>query len=250
MPFKMFRFEVREGETLGIVGESGSGKSVSSLAVMRLLAPNAMVQAEKISLGKTDLLTASEKHMRSLRGGDMAMIFQDPMTSLNPAYTVGYQLMEVLRYHQEHLSKKQRYEKSVDLLSHVGISSPTMRMKAYPHQLSGGMCQRVMIAMAIACKPMLLIADEPTTALDVTIQAQILNLLDKLRAEEKMSMILITHDIGVVAQHSDRIMVMYEGQAVEVGNTKEIIDRPTHPYTQSLLDAYMYLQSEGKRRSV
>ena len=241
-------FEVRQGETLGIVGESGSGKSVSSLAVMGLLPPNAMIQAEKMMFGRNDLLHISEKHMRTLRGGDMGMIFQDPMTSLNPSFTIGYQLMEALRYHQESLDKKQRYAKAVELLNHVGISFPEARMKAYPHQLSGGMCQRVMIAMAIGGRPQLLIADEPTTALDVTIQAQILNLLDRLREEDKMSMILITHDLGVVAEHSDRVIVMYEGRIVETGNTKEVIQSPTHPYTQSLLSAYTFLQSEGRVR--
>ncbi|MEZ4846669.1 MAG: ABC transporter ATP-binding protein [Bdellovibrionota bacterium] len=243
-------FEVHQGETLGIVGESGSGKSVSSLAVMGLLPSNAMVEASSLSLGRTDLLKASEKHMRMLRGGEMGMIFQDPMTSLNPSFTIGYQLMEALRYHQESLDKKQRHAKAIELLDHVGITSPEARMKAYPHQLSGGMCQRVMIAMAIAGKPQLLIADEPTTALDVTIQAQILNLLDRLRVEDKMSMILITHDIGVVAQHSDRMMVMYAGQVVETGKTTDVIQKPSHPYTQSLLDAYAYLQSEKKARGV
>ncbi len=241
-------FEVCDGETLGIVGESGSGKSVSSLALMGLLPSNAHITADQMMLSRNNLITASEKHKQSLRGSAMGMIFQDPMTSLNPSYSIGFQLMEVFQAHQKNLNQKQRFEKSISLLKDVGISFPEVRMKAYPHQLSGGMCQRVMIAMAIACQPQLLIADEPTTALDVTVQAQILNLLDKLKVEKKMSMILITHDLGVVAQHSDRLMVMYAGQAVEVGKTKDVIERPSHPYTQSLLDAYTYIQSERNPR--
>jgi len=242
-------FEVRQGETLGIVGESGSGKSVSSLALMGLLPPNAHVTADKMMLMRDDLLTISEKHKQALRGGDMAMIFQDPMTSLNPAFTIGYQLMEVLQIHQEDLSKQQRHDKSISLLKDVGISFPEARMNAYPHQLSGGMCQRVMIAMAVACQPQLLIADEPTTALDVTIQAQILDLLDQLKVEKKMSMILITHNIGVVAEHADRVMVMYAGQAVEVGKTKDIIERPSHPYTKALLDSLPANHTESEHRT-
>ena len=242
-------FEVKKGEVLGIVGESGSGKSVSSLALMGLLPANAMVQAEKMMFGRDDLLTISEKHRQSLRGGDMSMIFQDPMTSLNPSYTVGYQLMEALEYHQEQLSKNERWNKSVELLKNVGIASPEARMKAYPHQLSGGMSQRVMIAMAIACKPQLLIADEPTTALDVTIQAQILQLLDQLRKDEQMAMILITHNIGVVAQYTDRLMVMYAGQAVEVGKTSDVIQRPSHPYTKALLDSLPSNHAESEHRT-
>jgi dipeptide transport system ATP-binding protein len=242
-------FDVRQGETLGIVGESGSGKSVASLALMGLLPPNALLTADKMMLVRDDLLTISEKHKQTLRGGDMAMIFQDPMTSLNPSFTVGYQLMEALKQHQENLNKQQRKEKSIDLLKDVGISSPEARVKAYPHQLSGGMSQRVMIAMALAGLPQLLIADEPTTALDVTIQAQILDLLDKLRQEKNMSMILITHDIGVVAQHADRVMVMYAGQAVEIGNTKDVIERPSHPYTKALLDSLPGNHSEKEHRT-
>jgi dipeptide transport system ATP-binding protein len=242
-------FDVAQGETLGIVGESGSGKSVASLALMGLLPPNAMIEAEKMMLLRDDLLTISEKHKQSLRGGDMGMIFQDPMTSLNPSFTVGYQLMESLRYHQETLDKNQRYAKTIELLDLVGIASPELRFKAYPHQLSGGMCQRVMIAMAIAGRPQLLIADEPTTALDVTIQAQILNLLDDLRQKEKMAMILITHDIGVVAQHSDRVMVMYAGQIVEIGRTKDVIQKPSHPYTKALLDSLPGNHTANEHRS-
>lgn len=242
-------FAVKKGETLGIVGESGSGKSVASLALMGLLPPNAMLQAEKMMFGRDDLLTISEKHRQSLRGGDMSMIFQDPMTSLNPSYTVGYQLMEALEYHQEQLTKEERRHKSIELLRNVGISSPELRMKAYPHQLSGGMSQRVMIAMAIACKPQLLIADEPTTALDVTIQAQILQLLDQLCKDEHMAMILITHNIGVVAQYTDRLMVMYAGQAVEIGNTIDVINCPSHPYTKALLDSLPSNHFESEHRS-
>ncbi len=242
-------FDIRQGETFGIVGESGSGKSVASLALMGLLPSNTIVQADKMQFMRDDLLTISEKHRQNLRGGEMGMIFQDPMTSLNPSFTVGFQLMEVLQIHQPEFNKKQRYNRSVALLKDVGIAFPEARMKAYPHQLSGGMCQRVMIAMAIACQPELLIADEPTTALDVTIQAQILDLLDKLQQERKMSMILITHNIGVVAQHTDRLMVMYAGQAVEIGNTKDVIERPSHPYTKALLDSLPANHTESEHRT-
>jgi len=225
---------INAGETLGIVGESGCGKSITSLATMGLLPPTATVTAEKLAFEGKELLTASEKEMRRLRGGDMAMIFQDPMTSLNPSFTVGFQLTETLKVHQGG-SKKENWDKAIELLRQVGIPAPETRINAYPHQLSGGMCQRVMIAIAIACRPKLLIADEPTTALDVTIQAQILSLLQELQKEYQMGLILITHDIGVVAQMADRIMVMYAGQCVESGATKDVISKPRHPYTEGLL---------------
>lgn len=241
--------DLKKGETLGIVGESGSGKSVTSLALMGLLPPNALVEAEKMRFLNDDLMAISESRRQSLRGGDMAMIFQDPMTSLNPSFTVGFQLMEVLQIHQPNLTKKQRWELTVQHLKDVGISSVEKRMDAYPHQLSGGMCQRVMIAMAIACKPKLLIADEPTTALDVTIQAQILELLDGLQKKEEMAMVLITHNIGVVAEHTDRLMVMYAGQVVETGPTRKIIDHPSHPYTRALLDSLPSANTSVAHRS-
>jgi dipeptide transport system ATP-binding protein len=245
---KSISFQLNKGETLGIVGESGSGKSVTSLALMRLLPPNATITADSMNFLGKDLTALSESQMQSLRGGDMAMIFQDPMTSLNPCFSVGFQLMEALKVHQPELSKERRTQKSIDLLRSAGIPSPEIRMKSFPHQLSGGMSQRVMIAMAIACQPKLLIADEPTTALDVTIQAQILQLLDALSHEEEMSMILITHDIGVVAEYTDRMLVMYAGQVVEEGKTQDIIDNPSHPYTKALLDSLPGHFTENQHR--
>lgn len=226
-------FDLKRGRTLGIVGESGSGKSVTSLAIMGLLAPTARVTSGRILFEGKDLLKTKEKEMQDLRGGRLAMIFQDPMTSLNPSFTVGYQIKEALRQHG--LGKGDLDQMAVDLLKQVGIPDPASRLNIYPHQLSGGMSQRVMIAMAIACSPDLLIADEPTTALDVTIQAQILALLKKIQAERNMGLILITHDIGVVAQMADDILVMYAGHAMEMGPKEEVIRRPKHPYTQALL---------------
>lgn len=226
-------FDLKPGRTLGIVGESGSGKSVTSLAVMGLLPPTARVSSGRILFEGKDLLKASEKEMQDLRGGKLAMIFQDPMTSLNPSFTVGYQLKEALKQHG--LGEGNLDERAADLLRQVGIPDPASRLKIYPHQLSGGMSQRVMIAMAIACSPKLLIADEPTTALDVTIQAQILALLKKIQADRQMGLVLITHDIGVVAQMADDILVMYAGHAMEYGPKEEVIRNPRHPYTQALL---------------
>jgi dipeptide transport system ATP-binding protein len=229
---------LEQGKTLGIVGESGSGKSVTSLALMRLLANTARISAGTVRLGDRDLLALSEREMQEARGRDIAMIFQDPMTSLNPSYTIGFQLDEALRIHAEKAGvsgRDERQRKAIELLKQVGIPDPESRLRAFPHQLSGGMSQRVMIAMAIACSPQILIADEPTTALDVTIQAQILQLLRDLQKSRKMSLILITHDIGVVANMADEIMVMYAGQAVERGPAREVIERPCHPYTAGLL---------------
>lgn len=225
-------FTVEPGRTLGIVGESGSGKSVTSLAIMDLLPPNARVTSGRILLGDKDLLRASESEMQEIRGGRLAMIFQDPMTSLNPSFTVGFQLEEAMRVHGV---KGNLRERAIEMLKLVGIPDPVERLSSYPHQLSGGMSQRVMIAMAIACSPEFLIADEPTTALDVTIQAQILALLRKVQKERKMGLILITHDIGVVAQMADDILVMYAGHAMEMGPKDEVIRRPRHPYTKALL---------------
>jgi len=225
-------FTVEPGRTLGIVGESGSGKSVTSLAIMGLLPPNARVTSGRILLGDKDLLRASESEMQEIRGGRLAMIFQDPMTSLNPSFTVGFQLEEAMRVHGV---KGNLRERAIEMLKLVGIPDPALRLSSYPHQLSGGMSQRVMIAMAIACSPEFLIADEPTTALDVTIQAQILALLKKVQKERNMGLILITHDIGVVAQMADDILVMYAGHAMEMGPKEEVIHRPRHPYTKALL---------------
>jgi dipeptide transport system ATP-binding protein len=226
-------FQLQPGRTLGIVGESGSGKSVTSLAVMGLLPPTARVLSGRVEFEGRNLLEASESQMQDLRGGKMAMIFQDPMTSLNPSFTVGDQIEEALRTHG--LGGGNITEKAAELLKQVGIPDPRQRLKSYPHQLSGGMSQRVMIAMAIACSPKLLIADEPTTALDVTIQAQILALLKKIQTEREMGMVLITHDIGVVAQMADDILVLYAGHPMEFGPKEEVIRRPRHPYTKALL---------------
>lgn len=225
-------FEVLPGRTLGIVGESGSGKSVTSLAIMGLLPPTARVTSGSIELAGRNLLEATEAELQSLRGSKLAMIFQDPMTSLNPSFNVGFQLKEAMRAHG--IDGDLNF-KAVESLKSVGIPDPEMRLSNYPHQLSGGMSQRVMIAMAIACSPELLIADEPTTALDVTIQAQILSLLKNIQNERKTGLVLITHDIGVVAQMADDILVMYAGHAMEMGPKAQVIRRPRHPYTQALL---------------
>ena len=235
-----------KGELLGVVGESGSGKSVTMLAVMGLIPWPGKVTAEKLSFDGVDLLGLSAKSRRRIVGKDIAMIFQEPMTSLNPCFTVGFQIMETLRVH-EGGSRAQRRDRTVELLGLVGIPAPEGRLSAFPHQLSGGMCQRVMIAMAIACNPRLLIADEPTTALDVTIQAQILDLLVKLQRERGMAMVLITHDMGVVAETAKRIMVMYASQQVEEQLAANLFDNPRHPYTAALLEA-LPERSIGRRR--
>ena len=248
-PFKAvdrISYQVAQGEVLGIVGESGSGKSVSSLAIMGLIDHPGRVSAKSLQFENTDLLTLESKAKRQLIGADVAMIFQDPMTSLNPAYTVGFQIMEALKTH-EGGTKKARKDRTLELLRLVGISDPESRIDVYPHQLSGGMSQRVMIAMAIACRPKLLIADEPTTALDVTIQAQIMELLLELQKKECMSLILITHDLALVAEAADRIIVMYAGQIVEEGIAKDLFLEPKHPYTQALLRSLPEF-AEGKSR--
>ena len=248
-PFKAvdrISYQVAQGEVLGIVGESGSGKSVSSLAIMGLIDHPGRVSAESLQFENTNLLTLESKAKRQLIGADVSMIFQDPMTSLNPAYTVGFQIMEALKTH-EGGTKKARKDRTLELLRLVGIPDPKSRIDVYPHQLSGGMSQRVMIAMAIACRPKLLIADEPTTALDVTIQAQIMELLLELQKKECMSLILITHDLALVAEAADRIIVMYAGQIVEEGTAKDIFREPKHPYTQALLRSLPEF-AEGKSR--
>lgn len=248
-PFKAvdrISYQVNQGEVLGIVGESGSGKSVSSLAVMGLIDFPGRVSATGLEFEGKDLLSLPPKEKRELVGADIAMIFQDPMTSLNPAYTVGFQIMEAIKTHQGG-SKKERHERTLELLRLVGIPDPESRIDVYPHQLSGGMSQRVMIAMAIACKPRLLIADEPTTALDVTIQAQIVDLLLELQQKECMSLILITHDLALVAEAAHRIIVMYAGQVVEEGRAEDIFREPKHPYTQALLRSLPEF-AEGKSR--
>lgn len=227
-------FSLSKGEMLCIVGESGSGKSITALSIMQLLAKNAVVTEGKILFNAVDLLTYSKKEINRLRGDVLSMIFQEPMTSLNPVLTIGFQLCEPLRIHKG-LSKKEAHSRALALLDIVGIEGSLKRMKQYPHELSGGMRQRVMIAMALACEPELLIADEPTTALDVTIQAQILELINHLQKKLNMGVILITHDMGVVAEVADRVIVMYAGEIVEMGTKAEIFLQRKHPYTDALL---------------
>lgn len=229
-------FEIEKGETLGIVGESGCGKSITALSIIGLLPKNAEVTSGQIKLNGKNLLDLSNDEYRALRGKDMSMIFQDPMTSLNPVYTVGYQISEQLHVHTD-LSKRQYMKRVIELLRLVGIPRPEEIVKEYPHQLSGGMRQRVMIAMGLACDPGLLIADEPTTALDVTIQAQILELMKDLQDELDMSILFITHDLGVVAEICDRVIVMYAGQVVEEANVNTLFDHPKHPYTVGLMES-------------
>lgn len=227
-------FTLERGETLAIVGESGSGKSMTSLALMNLLPRLAQRRAARLSFDGVDLINIDERRMRKLRGNRMAMIFQEPMTSLNPAYTIGDQLTEALRCHQT-VSARAARDRAVQLLERVGIAAADRRLKQYPHQLSGGLRQRVMIAMALMCSPDLIIADEPTTALDVTIQAQILRLLADLKKEFGMAMILISHDLGVVARVADKVAVMYAGSVVESGPVRPVFNAPGHPYTRGLL---------------
>lgn len=227
-------FKINKGEILGIVGESGCGKSVTSLSILRLLPEIGEIADGTIMINGKNLAELSEAQMCDVRGNEIAMIFQDPMTSLNPVLTIKKQLIEPLMIHQN-LGKKEAEEKALEMLKKVGIPSPERRINEYPHQLSGGMRQRVMIAMALSCKPSLLIADEPTTALDVTIQAQILQLMSELRDSTNTAIMLITHDMGVVAEMADYIMVMYAGKVVEYADAKSIFKNPKHPYTQGLL---------------
>ncbi len=226
---------VRHGRTLCVVGESGSGKSVTALSIMRLLADNAYLGADsRIQLGERELTGLSEREMRRVRGGDIAMIFQEPMTSLDPVYTVGKQIREAVLQHQG-IGRKAAGARALELMKLVGIPAAESRMKDYPHQLSGGMRQRVMIACALASDPKVLIADEPTTALDVTIQAQILELIRELQRKVGMAIVLITHDLGVVAEMADEVAVMYGGKVVETGAVKQLFEQPKHPYTEALL---------------
>ena len=248
-------FHVDPGETLGIVGESGSGKSVTSLSVMRLIPqpPGEIQEGSRILFrgdgGAEDLVQAPEDRMREIRGNDIAMIFQEPMTSLNPVFRVGDQIIESLRLHQG-LSKRDARDRAIEMLQLVGIPIPEQRVDEFPHQLSGGMRQRVMIAIALACDPKLLIADEPTTALDVTIQAQILELLNRIQEELGMSIILITHDLGVVAETCDRVVVMYAGQVFEEGPVEQVFHDPQNPYTEGLLRSIPKLGTRTERLAV
>lgn len=228
--------KVREREVLAIVGESGSGKSVSMLAVMGLLPWTAKVTADKMAFNGKDLLGLESKDRRKIVGKDIAMIFQEPMASLNPCFTVGFQIEEVLRVHMK-MDKKQRRARAIELFKAVGIPDPEERLNSYPHQMSGGQCQRVMIAIAIACSPKLLIADEPTTALDVTIQKQILDLLMRLQAENGMGLIMITHNMGVVAETADRVIVQYKGRKMEEADVLSLFEKPKSNYTKALLAA-------------
>jgi peptide/nickel transport system ATP-binding protein len=233
-------------ETVGLVGESGCGKSVSSLSIMKLIPdPPGRISGKEILFKNQNLLEISEKQMRKIRGRDIAMIFQEPMTSLNPVFTIGDQISEVLILHKG-LSRREAWEQSIEMLHAVSIPDPAKRIREFPHQMSGGMRQRVMIAMAISCHPELLIADEPTTALDVTIQAQILDLLQQLKENYSLSMLLITHDLGVVAETADRVAVMYAGKIIESAPVIELFKHPLHPYTQGLLRSVPRLDSDRK----
>lgn len=244
-------FDLEKGKTLGIVGESGSGKSVTALSIMRLIpSPPGNISSGEILFNGQDLVKTPLDSMRKIRGNKIAMIFQEPMTSLNPVFTVGNQIEEVLELHQTDLSKEERKNKAIEMLRLVGIPSPEKRVKEYPHQLSGGMRQRVMIAIALSCEPDILIADEPTTALDVTIQAQILELMKKLQNELGMGIIMITHDLGVVAETCDEVAVMYCGQIVERADVKTLFKHPQHPYTKGLIESIPSFDStlEGAKR--
>ncbi len=236
-------FSVEKGKILGIVGESGCGKSVTSMSILQLLSSNARISGGSIKLDGKELVGLPEKEMCKIRGNDIAMIFQDPMTALNPTLTIGNQLMEPIMLHQN-CGKKEAWTRAVNVLKRVGIAAPEKRMKEYPHQLSGGMRQRVMIAMAVSCEPRLLIADEPTTALDVTIQAQILELMCELREKMGTAIMLITHDMGVVAETADDVLVLYAGKAVEYGSIENIFEKPKHPYTQGLLNSIPRLDED------
>ena len=240
-------FDVNQGEVLGIVGESGSGKSVTSLSIMGLLQHPGRVVDGEIFFQDQDILSYGKRRMRRVRGKEIAMIFQDPMTSLNPVYTVGNQIMEMLQEHED-IGKGEAKRRAIEMLRMVGIPSPEKRIHNYPHEFSGGMRQRAMIAIALACSPKLLIADEPTTALDVTIQAQILNLIKRLNRELDMTTILITHDLGVVATLCDKVVVMYGGLIMEDGTVEEIFYHPKHPYTMGLIDSIPRVTGGEKQR--
>jgi peptide/nickel transport system ATP-binding protein len=240
-------FHVSAGETVGVVGESGCGKSVTSESILRLLNEKSTKYEGEINFKNRNLLTLSEDEMRDIRGNEISMIFQDPMTSLNPVYTIGNQIAESIMIHQK-LNKKAAYAKAIDMLRLTGIPSPEKRVNEYPHELSGGMRQRVMIAIALACQPSLLIADEPTTALDVTIQSQILDLIQDLKQELNMGVVLITHDLGVVAEACTRVVVMYLGEIIEEAKVEDLFANPLHPYTKGLLKSIPQLDGDRSQK--
>lgn len=243
-------FSIDKGETLGIVGESGCGKSITSLSIMRLIPnPPGEIKSGEILFKGSNLLRKSDAEMRKIRGNDIAMIFQEPMTSLNPVFTIGQQITEVIMLHQK-LDKKQARQKAIDMLKLVKIPIPEKRIDEYPHQLSGGMRQRIMIAMALSCNPELLICDEPTTALDVTIQAQILNLICELKTKLNAAIMMITHDLGVISEIANNVMVMYAGKVVEYGNAREVFKNPLHPYTIGLMNSIPRLDCNREELSV
>lgn len=239
-------FSIKPGETLALVGESGSGKSITSLSIMQLINKPGKIKEGEIIFGGENLVNLSDKQMSKVRGNDIAMIFQEPMTALNPVFTIGNQIVETLVKHKK-ISKAEARKRAIELLKLVGFPRAEATMNEYPHQLSGGMRQRAMIAIAISCEPKLLIADEPTTALDVTIQAQILDLMNEMKEKFNMAVLLITHDLGVVAEYADRVMVMYGGQIVESTDTISLFEHPEHPYTQGLLDSLPSLEKDVKR---
>lgn len=241
-------FSLDEGQVLGIVGESGSGKSVSSFSILKLIEPPGVVESDKILFRGEDISKKSEKEMMKIRGKEISMVFQDPMTSLNPLYTIEKQITEMLDLHQKQMSRQEKHARCVELLHMVGIPNPEDRLKSYPHQFSGGMRQRVIIAIALAANPKLIIADEPTTALDVTIQAQIFELMEKLKREHDTAIMLITHDMGVVSELADDVAVMYMGSIVERGSVREVLKYPAHPYTAALLRSIPILhKGRGQR---
>ncbi|WP_442596479.1 ABC transporter ATP-binding protein [Neobacillus sp. D3-1R] len=240
-------FSLKPGETIGIVGESGCGKSVTSLSIMRLLGRQGFIRKGAVKLNGKDLTQLTEEEMRQIRGNEIAMIFQEPMTSLNPVFTIGNQMMEGLRLHLK-MDPKEAKLYAIDMLGKVGIPRPEAIFHEYPHALSGGMRQRVMIAMALSCNPKLLIADEPTTALDVTIQAQILNLMKELRETSETAIMLITHDLGVIAEMADKVLVMYAGQVVEEADVFTLFDHPKHPYTKGLIESIPHLEFDSHNR--
>jgi peptide/nickel transport system ATP-binding protein len=242
-------FQLKPGQTIGIVGESGCGKSVTSLSIMRLLGKHGYVKNGSILFNGKDLAKISEAEMRDIRGNEISMIFQEPMTSLNPVFTIGNQMMEGIRLHMK-LGKKEARKYAIEMLNSVGIPRAEAIMNEFPHALSGGMRQRVMIAMALSCRPRLLIADEPTTALDVTIQAQILELMKKLRSQSNTAIILITHDLGVVAEMVDKIIVMYAGQVVEEADVFTLFDNPKHPYTKGLIGSIPHIETHQEDRLI